>query len=108
MTPDAAAWQWECDVPFARGAPDWAAVLQQLDAASLMAPPLQPGVQRTPQGEMAICNDGAPWKLTVRGNTGETLVQDQQSCGARDSTRAQFERSIEAVLDALAAQAERK
>jgi hypothetical protein len=91
---------WACDVPFARGAPDWHALLARLDSLGVNAPPaISP---RVPGGLQLICADGIHWVLEVRPAGGGALLRDTDVCGPTDSLRAAFEAGINSVLATVA------
>jgi hypothetical protein len=89
---------WQCTVPFRRVAPDWAAVLRQLDRAGVMAPPTD--LRLAP---IIICNDGVTWDLTVQSPPGSVVVRDEQECGSTSSRRDAYEEEVEAVLASVVA-----
>lgn len=86
-----------CAVPFARGAPDWAAVLARLDALGVMAPPRDP---TSAEREIETCSDAAFWALEVLV-AGMVTVRDAQVCGPRSTRRAAYEAGVDSAFDAV-------
>jgi hypothetical protein len=97
--------EWSCQVPFVRGAPDWAALLSRLDALGLMAPPAAPVPGGS--GVETACHDGFPWALLVRRAAPDSVVmiRERESCGPLSERRAAFEAGIDSVWSAIDAAA---
>jgi hypothetical protein len=85
-----------CAAPFPRGAPDWAAVLRQLDAAGVEAPP--PPAEPPPDW---LCSDGGGFRVAVRAPGRPPLMYRYDSCDPATSARAAHRDRLAAVLDAV-------
>ncbi|MGH2374893.1 MAG: hypothetical protein ACRDIC_15700 [bacterium] len=103
MRQAAPAPEWQCSVPFRSRAPDWGALLRQLDRAGLMAPPIDSSLRLVP---VIVCSDGTPWNLTVQSPAGAVLVRDEQVCGPTSAQRDAYEEQVEAVAAAVVALAD--
>ena len=97
--------QWQCDVPFVHGPPDWRAVVARLDTLGVMNPPTDSAWRARRGQEKLLCLDGSPWQMTVHDTTERILSQDAQVCGPTSPKRARYEAAVEALISSIARQA---